>query len=949
MAGPGRDAGVLRGRDREIATLDGLLGAACAGSGGAVVLEGEAGIGKTALVRKARRVAADRGMRVLHARGSELEDGLAFGVTRELYGPVDRDLDFTGAAALAEPVLRVASGSGPSGDLFAVLHGLYWLTADLAATAPVLVAVDDAHWCDEPTLRHLAFLAHRLDGLPVALLVAGRPAADPVRGRMLDAVAAEPWTAVNRLAPLSPDVVRDIVSTTLGGAPEPEFTAACHAVTGGNPFLLTELLSEAALAGLAPTTRHVDRLRALAPPGVQRAVQARLARLPDGATALARAAAVLGDGTSLHRAARLAGLTDAEAGPLADALVAARILQPQVTPSFAHPLVRSAVAAGLGPAAAAAWHRRAAELIAGEGGSGDELVPHLLAAPPSGDAWVVKVLREAARRATARGAPDIAARYLRRALEEPPPPRSRAGVLHALGVAQARAAVPDSHRALEAALALTDDPVDRARIALDLLRSHFLARRFVETVATCERVLDDLGDAAPELRMQIEADLLVAGFQDVRTRASTSGRRRSRPAPEPAGPAECRMLAALTLEEVLTAGNPARAADLAEKSLVGGHLVDTDAIAVLPCAVVGLTLSGHARRSLQVWDDLTPLLRRRGDAWAVAIASAFRGHGAHHAGDLHRAVADTRLAVELARTALDLTMAAYATSWLSYALVDVGDLAAAEEALDRVPVAAGPDAPFAANYLLSARGMLRLAQGRLDDAVADLRECGRRLEAWGVPNPALCPWRPPLARALLARGDRAAAAATAEEAVAAARAWGTPHVVADALRTAGLVAGGAHGRALLEEAVAVAAGGESPLEHARALADLGAALRRGGSVREAREPLRVAVDLAARCGAGAIARRARDELVATGARPRRVRTTGADALTATQRRVAEMAADGLTGREIAQALFVSEKTVETHLTQAYRKLGITARAQLADELRGGGRRGVSAGGRARSR
>src|SRR5690349_9783281 len=262
--------GAPSGRDREIAALDELLAAACAGSGGAVVLEGEAGIGKTALVRQARSIAANRGMRVLHARGSELEDELAFGVTRELYGPVDRELSFTGAAALAEPVLRVTSAGGTTGDLFTVLHGLYWLTADLAAISPVLIAVDDAHWCDEPTLRHLAYLARRLDGLPAAVLLATRPAVDPVRDRLLDTVAAEPSTAVHRLTPLPEAVVHEVVTSVLGETAEPTFSAACHVETGGNPFLLTELLSEAANAGITPGARDIDRLKALTPPGVQK-------------------------------------------------------------------------------------------------------------------------------------------------------------------------------------------------------------------------------------------------------------------------------------------------------------------------------------------------------------------------------------------------------------------------------------------------------------------------------------------------------------------------------------------------------------------------------------------------------------------------------------------------------------------------------------------------------
>ncbi|MGE3287520.1 MAG: AAA family ATPase [Pseudonocardia sp.] len=929
----GRDGGVLRGRDREIATLDELLGAACAGSGGAVVLEGEAGIGKTALVSRARRIGAERGMRVLHARGSELEDGLAFGVTRELYGPVDADLDFTGAAALAEPALRVASGSAAGGDLFAVLHGLYWLTADLATTAPVLVAVDDAHWCDEPSLRHLAYLAHRLDGLAVALLLAARPA-DAGRARMLDAVGAEPWSVVHRLARLPEAAVHAVVASTLGGEPDAEFAAACDAATGGNPFLLTELLSEADLAGLAPTARDVGRLRALTPPGVQRAVEARLARLPAAATTLARAAAVLGDGTSLHRAARLAGLTAADAGPLADALVAARVLQPRVALSFVHPLVRSAVSAGMGPSVAGRWHRRAADLLAADGVPGDELVPHLLASPPAGDPRVVAALRDAAQRAGARGAPDVAARHLRRALAEPPDACLRAGLLHELGVAEARALRPEAPDTLAEALAATTDPASRGRIALSLLRSHFVTGRIAEAVGTCERVLDELGrldDADPDLTLDIEADLMVAGLQELRTRPSTSARLRRRTAPEPEGPSQCRMLAALAMEEVLLAGDPDRAAELAEKALVDGHLVVGDAIAILPCAVAALTFSGRIRRSVQVWDDLLPALRRRGDVWGTAMALSFRGYAAHHAGDLPRAVADLRLALAIGE-GTGGAMQVYSTGWLAAALIDADELAEVDELLATLPSAVD-ETMFARNFVLSARGLLRLARRRAADAAADLRECGRRMHAWQMPGPALCPWRPGLARALHACGDLAGARAAADDALDAARHWATPHVLGDALRAAGLVTGDVE---LLEEAVAVAAEGESPLDHARALADLGGALRHAGSVRAAREPLRKAVDLAERCGATAVARRARDELLATGARPRTLRSTGAGALTATQRRVAAMAAEGQTSREIAQALFVSRKTVETHLTQAFRKLGISARSQLAEALGAGG-------------
>ena len=209
--------------------------------------------------------------------------------------------------------------------------------------------------------------------------------------------------------------------------------------------------------------------------------------------------------------------------------------------------------------------------------------------------------------------------------------------------------------------------------------------------------------------------------------------------------------------------------------------------------------------------------RARGDVRGFAVASAFRGYAALHVGDLDAAVADTMAAIELARgVPLLPIIAEYATAWLGYALVDAGDNGAAEKVLGAQAVTLGPDALFSANYLLSARGRLRLAQGRFAEAAADLRECGRRCAAWGATGPALAPWRAHLALALLSDGERDAAASVAADAVALARAWGVPSLLAEALRVTGLITGGPPGLALLREAVATADAGESPIEQAHA-------------------------------------------------------------------------------------------------------------------------------------
>jgi DNA-binding CsgD family transcriptional regulator len=274
----------------------------------------------------------------------------------------------------------------------------------------------------------------------------------------------------------------------------------------------------------------------------------------------------------------------------------------------------------------------------------------------------------------------------------------------------------------------------------------------------------------------------------------------------------------------------------------------------------------------------------------------------------------------------------FTTAWLVSALVDTGEHRAAEDALTAVSSWFSTEAPLAAIYLFDARGRLRLAQGRTEDAVADLAECGRRMEERRAFGPGVCGWREHLALALLALGERDRADALVREALRRARVWGVPWALSEALRAAGTVVGGPEGEGLLREAVAVAA--DAPLQRARALTGLGVALRRTGQRVAAREPLRAALDLALGRGAAALARTAHEELLAAGARPRHLRTGGAEALTPTERRVAAMAADGSTNRAVAQALFVSEKTVETHLGHVFRKLAIGSRSQLGAALAG---------------
>ena len=323
--------------------------------------------------------------------------------------------------------------------------------------------------------------------------------------------------------------------------------------------------------------------------------------------------------------------------------------------------------------------------------------------------------------------------------------------------------------------------------------------------------------------------------------------------------------------------------------------------------------------------------RRQQANYRVGPLLAFRSDVRFRAGALRDAVADAEAALAAYGHAGRLVILG-ATAALVQALAERGEFAAAEAALEAADAHGEPGAigdGYTGTLLLNARARLRLAQGDPRAALADVLEVGQRQEVMHEPNPASADWRSQAAVAYAALDRRDEALALAQEELALARRFGAPRAIGIALRTLGVI-----GDELdhLTEAVDVLAASPARLEHARALADLGVALRHRRRIVEAREPLRQALDLAIRCGAAPLAERARTELLIAGARPRRPQLSGVDALTTNERRVAALAAEGRSNPDIAQALYVSRKTVEKHLSAAYRKLGISARDELPAAL-----------------
>ena len=395
-------------REAELGELDELVERAADGRGALVLVEGPPGIGKTRLLAAARGQARRHGLAVLSARASELDREFPFGVIRQLFAPLKVCTDparraalLSGAAAPAEALLGGETPPPPAGadPSWAHFHALYWLVANLAEQSPAALIVDDAHWADASSLRFLQFLLPRLSELAILVAVATRAPESAAERTAIDALAIDPAAHVLRPAPLTGEAIAALIAAELGAPGEDGFIQACGEATGGNPFLLLELLRELAADEIVPTAGQAPLVRQLAPPTVSRAVLLRLARLGDDAAALAAAVAVLGDGAPLRRAAALAGLDVEHAGEVAAALARAQILTSERPLAFVHPILRSAVYADLEGGARSRAHRRAATLLAEEGASAEVLATHLLATEPAGDAVVARTLREAAARA----------------------------------------------------------------------------------------------------------------------------------------------------------------------------------------------------------------------------------------------------------------------------------------------------------------------------------------------------------------------------------------------------------------------------------------------------------------------------------------------------------------------------------------------------------------------
>ena len=923
-------------RAHELEALDAGVARVAGGTGGVVVVAAPAGLGKTALLEHAARQAAQAGCVVRHAAPGPLERHFAFGVVRTLLeGPL-RDADEQRRARLTEGAAAPAGallldGAVPEADAtVTIAHSVLWLLSAMADERPLALVVDDAHWADRPSLEVLAYLARRAAEIALLIVLAARADDPDAASDLLSQIGGTRPATVLHPQPLTRQGAVRLIRREAPATPV-AVCHDCHRTVAGNPWLLGELGRQ--LADHGPAAIDAPAGDAPPPSTVARGVvRRRLAELTPRDRAVGEALAVVGDGAPPQVVAGVAGVALDELGAARDALAAAGLLGADGT-RFAHHLIATAIGADLPRGRRERLHRETALALMDAGADPDAVASHLLRCGAEGDPRVSALLVGAAIEAAHHGAPHTAAAYLERALQERAPGDDRGHLLAQLATVAYDAGLPDARERLREALGEAHDRDGRLDVLTRLAALNVVDIAEPGLSALLEAEL--AAEADPRTRMAIE----VAALDTLITVPARHEERARRVAAIDLGavadPVLQRSVAAHRAWLASERGVPdaTACAALAREALAGDELLrDAGRRAGYHLATRALVMTDHADEAGVAIGRLREHALERGSLRLHAAAAWYAADLALRRGRVDEAEDEARLALLLVDDEVSVPTGG-AAGVLVCALAERGAFEEAHELLrERALDGAMGGVPWE-SAVLHARARLALAEGDFERALVEARASGVLREERGRPNPTWTAWRSTAALALAHLGRREEAIALADAELALAEAFGAPVPIAGALHARAVAEPDADARAALcERALAAVAPAPGLLETIRARLELGSALAYLGRRTEAREALRPALADADAVGAVLLAQRARRELVATGLRPRQAALEGAAALTPRQRQVCELAAAGKGNRQIAQALFLSIKTVETHLAAGYRKLGVGTRAELAARL-----------------
>jgi DNA-binding SARP family transcriptional activator/tetratricopeptide (TPR) repeat protein len=891
-------------RDRELLVLRRAIEDVVNGVPGVLFIEGPAGIGKSRLLAEASRLARASALRVLSARGSQLERSFGFGAARQLFEPGlaepgRRAIALAGPAASARGVFEQVETTQRADGSFAVLHGLYWIVVNLTAEGPLVLTVDDLQWCDAGSLRFLAYLVKRLEGLPVLLVTTMRTGEQHEDGMLLAEIALDPVAVPLRPAPLSAAATTAVVEGHLGEA-APRFVAACHQTTTGNPLLLRQLLRALESEGVRPDIAHTDVVRAVGSRAVSSLVLMRLRRLTPEAVQAARAVAVLGAGAQLPWVAELARLADDAAATALAELSRAEVLRDEDQLAFVHPLVRDAIYRDVSSAERALQHERAANVLQQVGAPAEQVAAHLLLAPHRGRASTVAVLREAAHVAADRGASDSAVLLLRRALDEP---SERLDVLIELGLLETLVDGPSGVAHLSEAYELLGDQHRRGELAVVIARTHVFASERGRAARFARAAAADLPVELVDVRQALTGLARIAG---VLHSLDPAEYRDDLSAELVGNGVGARMLAVTLSYDLLLAGEQReRAVELARFALADDRLLEADPGLLWVIAAYTRVLADDDLGDF--WERTRTRAHGTGSLFSALATNIWRGFSEWRRGELQEALQSLAEGSEQVRMWGSPQVAApYPLAFTLGVHLDRGDLVAARRVADEADptVFVGEGG----RLLHEAITRLLLAEGRPEEALSQLT---RAVDPLGITNPAWAPWRGLRAQALDRLGRTPEAVQLVEEEVRLLRRWGAPSCLGPSLCLLGELRRSA-GLPMLREAIAVLASTSATVELARARVALGRRVEVGDD--EAVPLLEQAVEAARACGAAGILRNAATALHERG---RIVDVTfGRIELSRAERQVVELTEAGLTVREVAQRLFLTPGMVQATLQTA---------------------------------
>jgi DNA-binding CsgD family transcriptional regulator len=911
------------GRERELDAAARFLEGLDAGVA-ALVIAGEPGIGKTTVWASAVEQARERRFVVLSTRASEAEATLGFAALADLLASVAeevvRELPEPQRRALAVALLREEPGAQPL-DQRAIGAATLGILKLLARTAPVVVAIDDRQWLDRPSIRALEYAWRRLGDLPVGLLVSER--IEDSSTLPLDPLHAAPEERVVRLqlGPLSLAALHEMLKRRLGRSFPRRTLVRLEQASGGNPFFTLELarsLPADLEAGTAPLPLP-DNLRQL--------VLGHIGRLPPASRAMLLVAAALprptvelvaaGAGTS-HRAA-LAALEGAEMAGVA------RLDRSQVR--FAHPLFATGVYAAAAPAERRRTHRRLAEAITPL----EERARHLALAAEGFEEATAALLDEAAEHARRRGAPDAAAGLAAQACRLTPPDQRSRFLRRTIMAAEYQFHAGELQRAregLEAVVPVAEEDQERAEALRLLGEIRFHESSFFEAMPLFEEALaltdDDALQAMIELQLAFGTN--VAGdFARARVHA-----RRALELAEPlgAGGGLAEALAVSAMVEFLCgAGLDEPKVERALELEAPDRQVTAQ---IRPSLIAGYLLlyEGRLRESVQILGALRARMLDRGEDSDLPWVSSYLAWGECWRGNLAAAAAHAAESIDCAETIGAVPLRCFALAFATLPPACAGDRELALARIEECRELASPSGfPIALFWAAWAEALLALSEEDAQTAADALAPFLPRIETEGVPEPVLWFFVPEAIEASIAVGDTDRAERLLDLFEAPARLLGRAWALMAAGRCRSLllaVRGELEGASRsAHEAVELGRRLELRLDFARTLLVAARIERRRRQKRAARELLDEALRIFEDAGARLWAQQTRRELDRTGFRP-----AAFDELTETERRVAELAATGLTNREVAAQLFMSPKTVEANLARAYRKLGIRSRAEL---------------------